>query len=94
VPDDTFAGVAGTETDARPGGDTSGNARVTDAYAEALWEVSSRCGGNGSCVEVARLRSGAVAVRDGKLGQAGPVLEFSAQEWAAFVSGVRAGEFG
>jgi hypothetical protein len=94
VRNDTFAGVAGNQADAGPGEGTSGNARITDAYAEAAWEVSSRCGGNGSCVEVARVRGGTVAVRDGKLGPAGPVLEFSEQEWNEFLSGVRAGEFG
>jgi hypothetical protein len=94
VPDDTFTGVTGNETDLQPGEDSSGNARFTGKHADAAWEVSSRCGGNGSCVEVARLRSGAVAIRDGKLGQFGPVLEFSPQEWAAFLSGVKAGEFG
>jgi Domain of unknown function (DUF397) len=58
----------------------------------ALWEVSSFCAGNGSCVEVARLAAGDIGVRDGKLGPGSPVLTFSRHEWDAFVSGIRAGE--
>jgi len=47
----------------------------------------------GGCVEVATNLPGVVAVRDSK-DPAGPVLEFTAEEWLAFISGVRAGEFG
>lgn len=42
---------------------------------------------NGSCVEVAGL-GGRFAVRDSK-DTAGPVLGFTAQDWTAFVAGVR-----
>jgi hypothetical protein len=51
---------------------------------------SSYCGG-GSCVEVART-DGGVALRDSKA----PWKEehvFTAEEWVAFVRGVKAGEF-
>jgi hypothetical protein len=34
-----------------------------------------------------------VAVRDSKQEGRGPVLEFTAVEWEAFVGGVRGGEF-
>jgi hypothetical protein len=54
--------------------------------------ASSYCAGNGACVEVAPLDAGGRAVRDGKLGAAGPVLTFTAGEWAAFVAGIKAGE--
>jgi hypothetical protein len=37
---------------------------------------------------------GGVAVRDGKSPDVTPVLMFSADEWTAFISGVKAGEFG
>jgi Domain of unknown function (DUF397) len=94
VLNDTCIGATGNAADAEQGEETSGNGWITRQSADAVWEVSSRCGGNGSCVEVARLRSGAVAIRDGKLGAAGPILEFSPQEWTAFVWGVKAGEFG
>ena len=56
----------------------------------ARWRKSTRSGTNG-CVEVAFVQ-GQVAVRDSKK-RGGPVLVFTPQEWAAFLSGVRAGEF-
>jgi Domain of unknown function (DUF397) len=56
----------------------------------AVWRKSTRSGSNG-CVEVAFVQ-GQVAVRDSKQ-HGGPVLVFTAHEWDAFLSGVRAGEF-
>ncbi|HKQ01610.1 MAG TPA: DUF397 domain-containing protein [Actinomycetes bacterium] len=56
----------------------------------AAWRTSTFCDLNG-CVEVALLDN-QVAVRDAK-DKASPVLLFTAPEWDAFVSGVRAGEF-
>lgn len=53
--------------------------------------VSSYCH-EGGCVAVAALSDGGVAVRDEKTA-AGPVLTFTANEWAAFLAGVRDGEF-
>jgi hypothetical protein len=58
--------------------------------ARATWRKSSRSGANG-CVEVA-LDCAGVAVRDSK-DRNGPVLQFNAQEWEAFLAGVRNGEF-
>jgi hypothetical protein len=58
----------------------------------APFAASSYCAGNGACVEVAPLATGGWAVRDGKQGDAGPVLSFTAGEWAAFVAGIKAGE--
>jgi hypothetical protein len=52
---------------------------------------SSFCDG-GSCVEVAPLESGWVAVRDSKDESKVPHL-YTKQEWAAFVQGVKSGEF-
>lgn len=56
----------------------------------ASWRKSSWSNANG-CVEVAFVED-RVAVRDSK-DRSGPVLVFTAQEWAAFLSGVRDGEF-
>ena len=57
------------------------------------WRKSRTCADDGTCVEVALLPDGGAAIRDGKDPQ-GPELHFTAAEWAAFVTGVRAGEFG
>jgi Domain of unknown function (DUF397) len=54
------------------------------------WRKSS-ASTTSNCVEVAIIRSGAL-VRDTK-DRAGAVLSFTKDEWAAFLSGVRAGEF-
>ena len=56
----------------------------------AVWRKSTRSGTNG-CVEVA-LDTAEVAVRDSK-DRNGPVLQFNAHEWEAFLAGVRNGEF-
>ena len=56
------------------------------------WRKSTRSTEDGACVEVANLDGGGCAVRDSK-DRAGPVLHFTAAEWAAFTAGVRAGEF-
>jgi len=60
----------------------------------AQWRKSSYSSGNGGqCVEVARNLPGVVAVRDSK-DPDGPALVFTADQWRAFISGARAGEFG
>lgn len=57
----------------------------------ASW-ISSRFCSNSACVQVAHLPGGMVAVRDSKdTGKAAHV--FDREEWAAFVTGVKAGDF-
>lgn len=58
----------------------------------AEWRTSSRSGGSGQCVEVAKNLSGIVAVRHSK-DPDGPVIVYTDAEWAAFTGGVRDGEF-
>ena len=65
------------------------NADLTNAR----WRTSSRSNGQGQCVEVAFLDGGDVAVRDTKDRGAGPVHRYTRTEWAAFVGGVKDGEF-
>ncbi|WP_331449930.1 DUF397 domain-containing protein [Streptomyces prasinus] len=66
-----------------------------ELYAEDLtaakWRKASASAGENDCVEVAELSHGARAVRDSKNPEREP-LRFTASEWAAFQSGVIAGE--
>jgi hypothetical protein len=55
------------------------------------FRISSFCSAGG-CVEVGRFPDGTVLVRDTK-DRAQQPLAFTEDEWAAFVAGVKAGEF-
>jgi hypothetical protein len=55
------------------------------------WRTSSYSSGNGNCVEVALAAARGVGVRDSKQHGRGPVLEFSAAQWAAFIDAAKAG---
>jgi hypothetical protein len=58
---------------------------------ETRWIKSTRSGANGNCVEVA-LGTDLVGVRDTK-DRSGPVLMFTAEQWAEFTRAAKAGEF-
>jgi Domain of unknown function (DUF397) len=62
-----------------------------DDQASIQWRKSTLSTTNG-CVEVA-VAGDRIAVRDSKQQGCGPVLEFTATEWTAFLAGVRGGEF-
>jgi Domain of unknown function (DUF397) len=57
----------------------------------AMWITSSACN-NSACVQVAHLVGGMVALRDSKDTTKPPHI-FDGGEWAAFLTGVKAGEF-
>jgi len=57
----------------------------------ASWIMSRACN-NSACVQVAHLPGGMVALRDSKDSRK-PAHIFDSDEWAAFVAGVKSGEF-
>lgn len=57
-----------------------------------IFKISSFCD-MGGCVEVGQAPDGAVVVRDSKDAERRMALAFTAEEWSAFVKGVKAGEF-
>ncbi|MCX4748853.1 DUF397 domain-containing protein [Kitasatospora sp. NBC_01287] len=60
---------------------------------DARWIKSRHSGNGGECVEVAPGFPALVPVRDSK-DPGGPALVFTAEGFAAFVAGVKDGEFG
>jgi hypothetical protein len=67
---------------------------MNDAH-HVAWRVSSKsANAGGQCVEAGPINdgSGRVAVRH-SLDPTGPVITYTREEWAAFLFGVRNGEF-
>jgi len=75
---------------------TPTEAATTAKYAidlsSARWRISSHSSGTGSCVELAALADGHVAVRD-STDRTRPALVFDAAEWQAFTAGMADGQF-
>jgi hypothetical protein len=64
---------------------------MTPDLSNARWIKSRACSADG-CVEVAHLAGGLVGLRDSKNPSA-PAHVFDSGEWAAFLTGVKNGEF-
>jgi hypothetical protein len=65
---------------------------TTPEFSTTRWRISSFSGNNGTCVEVAALSDGHIAVRSSTRPHEGTIL-FTRAEMNAWVSGVKAGEF-
>jgi hypothetical protein len=65
---------------------------VSTSNAPPRWRISSFSGNNGTCVELAGLADGRIAVRNSNRPEDGVVL-FTRAEMDAWISGVKAGEF-
>lgn len=63
---------------------------MTSPTADHAWRKSTRSNdAGGQCVQVTDAISGRMLVRDSKLGDTSPVLDFTATEWSMFVATVR-----
>lgn len=63
---------------------------------ERQWQKPGRCSEKGdNCVEVdlSQADQDEIAVRDGKLGEASPILIFDRAEWDAHQAAVRVGQY-
>jgi hypothetical protein len=72
--------------------DQARNGRPATELRDVTWRKSRHSNSQGTCVELASLGDGAVAVRS-SLNPGGPALVFSSAEIQAFIRGAKDGEF-
>ncbi len=71
---------------------SNNSANCVEVGTAVTWRKSSNSGNSGNCVEVST-KSLTVGVRDSKQNGRGPVLEFSASAWEAFLAAAKNGKF-
>lgn len=68
------------------------NGMVSSAIQEVVWQKSTHSNSQGTCVELARLPHGEVAMRNSRFPE-GPALVCTRAQIAALLHGVKAGDF-
>jgi Domain of unknown function (DUF397) len=68
------------------------NGAPADQLGVARWRKSQASNPSGNCVEMAALQGGEIAVRNSRH-PSGPALVYTRAEIAAFIAGIRNGEF-
>jgi hypothetical protein len=68
------------------------NGMSAELLADVAWRKSRHSAAQGNCVEVAPLDDGGVAMRNSRY-PGGPALIYTRAEMAAFVAGIKDGEF-
>jgi hypothetical protein len=68
------------------------NGMAASELQSVLWQKSARSNANGTCVELAKLPDGGIAVRNSRFPD-GPALIYTRDEIEALILGVKDGEF-